>query len=1078
MHIRKLARVLIYSTIFIISTFTVAVAQEVSQQDIEQAECFVKALKPFMNRNLEIWRVARTGNDEANRGIEPHRIEHPCGANQPQYGFYTLQQVELNIQKFSSFINQHKGKSSSKSDDGMKQETLPSYYSGLDQNPNNIMEGLQREFDPKGFAQTKYRQTLQEQGMNFVNGLVQQLEQNNYLIETNDPAELLADFNRKFSNLESIQANYQKGAFNFGYQRGQQLADQIAGKDYEAIAINSLTFIETLGNMRRAEKELERSKKLLEQQKKDRMYELYRMTVESTFEIRENYVKRAAFAESRTVEQNNLNYVFHLNCYIDALYTRFNAGYSDWNINRCNMPEMDSISEIPNNLISKDRQLMDIAERKFALYERLEESIYIDGAISFAATAVKENPTAENYYRLGEFYAKRNQILALVFLKTASSLKPEYITSAKQKFIDEIEKNTNESVRNAITVNNTDYLQLFVKSGAHELIRFNGLTLLSYALSLDEPDAVQVILNEQAEGLEPTELETSLQNSVMLAAASNSIKTFERLSELGISLNFELNGRSPIDIASEYLSLDAYAFLLERSDKKSLYDQKYSSSKIAVLYNAESNPEKSIEIIESALSMGEVETISVLMVENLAEKPWFVSVLGGSQKARSIVKQYRDINLEVKKQFVDQTKISSPSSYAIDYLESGLLEITPSMIVESLISDDEALEQKVYDRSVLGTLMINYVESINGSQYLRLSYQELLDPEKDISQSTLDSYAVSLYQQMSNGYGSDEDKKDFINYLKSNYEYDDDLTFVDMLDLTREMTLEAGKPFAEVAYKQNRNRALENKLDEQAKRSIIDVYFAWAFPRGRPIGPQHFSRILTNNKWSFLETPSKSVQELTTDQMSIIYLAYKSDNYELFQYFDQKYDLNSVKNGDGTPLSERMQSKGTILNREEFVSEDFGLSTSNPQFLRDQISNIMTFSDVEIIEAYKSSINVNDLMSYELESMAVETRKQGILDLYAMAGLSINSPISVTGGTLLHFCVDYIKEVTDIGYNDLDFIADLNLDKALKDTNGNTAFDYLKKNKKAITKKKYIGSYEIEYKGGLLYDSVEVFIKD
>lgn len=78
------------------------------EESIRSAQCFVDAMKAHADINRQEWAVARTGNNSANRGIEPIRIEHPCSKDNPSYGFYTHEQVVNNIRVFSAAIKKWK----------------------------------------------------------------------------------------------------------------------------------------------------------------------------------------------------------------------------------------------------------------------------------------------------------------------------------------------------------------------------------------------------------------------------------------------------------------------------------------------------------------------------------------------------------------------------------------------------------------------------------------------------------------------------------------------------------------------------------------------------------------------------------------------------------------------------------------------------------------------------------------------------------------------------------------------------------------------------------------------------------
>ena len=63
---------------------------------------------------------------------------------------------------------------------------------------------------------------------------------------------------------------------------------------------------------------------------------------------------------------------------------------------------------------------------------------------------------------------------------------------------------------------------------------------------------MQVLLNAYVEGLDDFSKNRMIQKTVLVSAQENSDKCMEKLLELGISTNFELDGQSPRSVAEKH----------------------------------------------------------------------------------------------------------------------------------------------------------------------------------------------------------------------------------------------------------------------------------------------------------------------------------------------------------------------------------------------------------------------------------------------------------------------------------------------------------------------------------------------
>lgn len=803
--------------------------------------------------------------------------------------------------------------SSTRSGNSSPNNTLGGTLAAINDKPENLFEGLLKEFDPEGYADISYMKSMQAQGERIVNGLVQKVNQYGNLIETNDPASLLQDFQSKFSSLENIQANYQKQSFDFGYQRGQQLSGQLSNSDYEGAFINSISFLNTLGEMRRAEKELEARKKALEQQKQNQMFQIYKMAWEKNNELLEVYNERAAYAESIKDEQNNLQYVYHQVCYLNSMTNGINANRDDWYLDRCSVPSISNETEMVNKLVSKDIRLMQIADRKMKFYEEGSGEVYLEAAISFTAKAVKENPSAENYLKLAELYAKSSNILALVALESAKAVDASLFFAETLKFYNETRNAAIDEVTNAIINNDIDYLQSFVNVGLHKTVRLDGKPLLSFTISLDKPDAVQTLLNYEADRLDQEQLQEKINETLILAAFLNASNTIARIKNLGVNIDFEKNGKNLVDYAVEGLSPNAIQELLKLNSYRKHYQDKYGNHPIDLMVTGIVNPTLAAEKAKG-ISVEDTGILVSRLIQLANKNAEYYTLFSLSPAFQKHIKGDTHLLEEITMSFKEQMTLPSPLSKAHLILRTGLVNIN-----EIKVSDEKSnrLEKRTtgpgiysedYDPLIIKNLKVDYYHNHlmqlaeNGSSQLN-STNDFVS-ENNALKGYPENTAFKLYKSFVETIPYENEHLAFTSYVFAN------------TDLFKEIDSKEDLSAVTVSNGQSLLDYMKRSLDESGlghafyrnKEFISPDFFDLTKEKGRQ---ELYDLILSVNT---LKKEAKWIQNLpksvNSDEEILNRLknqaGFKSYRERLIQYIfeNQEIDINAKLTDDG----------GTILH--------------------------------------------------------------------------------------------------------------------------------------------------------------------
>lgn len=666
----------IFTTILVFSSQLIK-AQELTQEQFEQVQCFVNKLKPYMDASKSEWDVQRTGNDSANRGIEPIRIEHACGAGQPQYGYYTLQQVKNNVRKFSELLRKNNGMQGSSSE-------------------LNRGSGTSGNFVPADYRQViNYKQQLDDLAQSFTD----RLDRVDGLIQTNDPEELLRDFIRKMQDINFVQQDISAANFNAIKESIENIQDAAVNNNQSSF-YQGIGALASLYDLKEKKREAEAREAALKQQRRSQMSKIYWSALEKVNEQQDQFIYLAAYEEDQKTEEYYLQLADNMECYKESMLENWSVNSSSWLINNCPVPTKP-LKGIPNNLLSEEQKNLQLAEKKYNRYlsereikrgagieleaenqyantyhavvttidpkgpayaaglregdkiigfdelplsslsrdeiavlyepfktvnpkgynyildnpEAANGGLYIaskeafeiisdlikrdtdgftidyheislnelgsdymsgsyddvfiptqtetegllpfrEAAISFAAKALSLNPSGENYLRMADFYSEENSVIALSYL-----LEAQKNGADDAALYEKLKAEVSNDIKIAVRASDSEVLTSFVSSGLDTEVLVEGKNVLGYAIAEDNPDAVQILLNAYVGVIDESRREEFIQETVLEIARQNSRDSFSRIMELGVDLNFTLNGESPQSVAESNESTEILQLL-------------------------------------------------------------------------------------------------------------------------------------------------------------------------------------------------------------------------------------------------------------------------------------------------------------------------------------------------------------------------------------------------------------------------------------------------------------------------------------------------------------------------------------
>lgn len=925
----------------------------------------------------------------------------------------------------------------------------------------NIKDEYLKTFNPESYHSYKAGEGILKQGEALANNLSRNLANYQDLVNTTDPDELLADFNHKMQNIENLEEQFLEANRNLGYQVGQNLGNSISSGDAEATMFQALGALSSLGESRRARKELEAKKQALQKQRRDKMSEIYWKAVEYNEKTKKQYLELAAYAETPEDEQYYLAYVENLECYAGSMESNWSSYHTRWLQNNCPAPPKSDKTYIENTFIPKDAQYSSLAKKKYRYYLNTEIAEFRSSAISFAAAAAKINPEAKYYYQIGEYYQDVSTILALSSFLTARELNPGFFDPEKERSLTELRNNTELEINRAIVENDKEYLTAFLDSELDKTIRVDGKSILNYAVRLDQPDAVQLILNKYVEDQTQDEINEKLQKTIMMCAVHNSTQTLQRFIDLSVNVNFTLQDHSPIDIAEKVRASEAFSLLLDHSDQKGHYSAKYANSPTLILAMARSNPAGAAESLGRLYGNSGFEEMVSYMMENLDDHPEYIGILGSSKEASNFIQADRGLKQQILYKFKDQVLTEYPASTAHLYLKHDLVNFDHIPLLSELEPEKETGQEIVSETGPdePGTEQFNigfkteilierWKEQLKETEQSDLftgkqkkdfvdAYKKLLTDLQEIqSKATtgtvseeeerkIDMYFIGhLMGDIKNDF--EHLRKPFHDYLLNKYMVVEHISSKEKLKVIIEDLEKQGQAKETVQYWKD---LLKKGLSASEENTVNYLYLQYALKLALPLDNQSLNRLLENPYNTGNNTPDNM------DQQSLAHIAYEKNNPQLFRELDKKFNLAEVTDAAGRSLFE------TMLTSDYFSNLVF-LEQPNEQFDSDRLAYYSTdFNFDEKLQGlhpvYTYLINKSSLQTHHFTELA---------EIYHAYDIDPNSRITPDGGTILHFLATQIREYSYIANLETPkFIAKMGLDKKIKNNEGQTAYDVFNK---------------------------------
>jgi hypothetical protein len=937
-----------------------------------------------------------------------------------------------------------------------------------------------KTYNPDGYNGYHNALDLRDQGLSLVSSLKNGLNQNIRLTESFDPLTILNDFNRQIQNIEALEANFNKETNTYDFNAGQSIGNNFSSGNFDQGMNEVFGYLGGLEGRNQARRQAEAKKASLRRERDDKMGKAYTKAQDYNNQTILEYVKAAAFAESVAEENHFYSYVTNLECFSESMESKFSTTNSYWLTNKCTEPIKNEFSGIENKFVTKDVQYLNIAKRKYKRFQETGYEAYRDGAIAFTAAVADEKPTAKVFTLLGDYYTGKSNVLALTNYLAAQSYNKDFIQGESLKNLNLVKTETTKDIKDAIETNNKAFLNTFLSSNLDKTIIINGKSILNYAIELDQPDAVQIILNKYIDGKPQSVIQDRLQKTIMMAAIYDSPKLIQRFDELGSSIDFEMKGYRPIEVAEKSISIQVFDYYIENLEDGSELLTQYKSSPINILLIGKNDPISAGKKIDTEITdNNQLQDFVNILVSKSVKNTNCYYILGNSLSARKLINNKPYLKNTIQERLVYEiTHSEVKSSKAADIISSGILEYEKVPTLGDLLSKSEYLqvESTLSKEKELDFILDFYKESLIQMKNMGVSqyYTQKTKDEtiagienevtrlsnikaniSNITEKQRKEISTIFLSTLGGSEGYFDLKRKYYDFYLSTLKKEQNYTMTEKFNISigylEEVLSKLNQESQKSGYDatiwtiNNLKKNLE-KVNELSKAEIqsFNKTFStfYLLPSGKDLDAESLRFLLLEN---YIEGEDSYLR----NDYSIALIAFKKEDAKLFKAIDKHYDMNSAFNSDGSSLLINMLNEGSLI-RESYIDWKYDRKIKvEKSYLSKDFNFNKKIGESYPIEILLQNAPINTVGQTE-DFFAIDLKD--IKDIY---NVDFNRYYPLLEGTILHWYVARLVNESILAYNSGlgEFIKTLNIDKSIVNAENLTAYELYVVNKKTINKK-------------------------
>lgn len=986
------------------------------------------------------------------------------------------------------------------------QQTAPTLnYTGYEGKNQRLKDEYLKTFSKRETYNAYVKgENIKRTGVALAKRLSEGLDQINDEISSSNPEDILKEFNEKMQNIERLEAQFNEQNREYSFNAGGEIGNSLGNGDWESGLHQLASFFNAGAEQREARKAMEAKKQALYQQRLNKMSKIYWKAVDFNKAQRERYLRAAAYSKNRADEAYNLAFVENLDCFLQKMKNNFSSSNTYWLINDCTTPQKPKQQIKLNTGAKESENFIDIADRKFKIFHENEADIFRNAAITYASAAVKENPKPEYFLKLADYYRNYSNLLEYVSLLSAKEFSKNPSNDLKKR-IKDLNYRVEVEANYALDNNNIDYINTFLNAELDKVVKIDDKDILNYAIENDKAEAVLTILNYRNKNESQKGITQNLNNALMLCAIENSPKTITSFINNGVSVNTKVNGQTPLEVANELMSVEAYEVLLKASNTKS---NKTNKGLTGLLSLSKKDTKTAAEDLDSRSDQEIMELIDFVLNIN-APKTEYLNFIGTSQKVKSIVKSNETLKKRISIIFFEELQKDIPYSKAHVIIQTGLLSFDSMPMYSDVVIQEN--QGKKVDRPLSYEEEIDLLiknQTKNTLMYNQMTVSEAITKNM-ITQWKEEAQEVIKHYESIKGQDTKENQDEIltkvISVLKQNKQYEllrqYGFYYAQNLMLKKPYSMKDKVRLAIESDKRSKDQySSDYSIIEREKEKRLKKYNDYLSGSGE----------LSDNEKKFINSlfiydlihldkrfDTDAVEEYfgikinkNEGDISLAYYAWENNNPLLFHALDEKFDFSQKTGQNNTSLLERIVKKGSpgyygkyydpnsllgnmagsvlggAKEQHERILKSFKSTLSS-----DNQTNSLIKKEISDYEKHKRrELFYSKDFDFESKSKDGETLLFIFLynlindaslfhefkDIVSLYNIELKNLRMQDGGTVLHWYAKNMKDFAEYENLILDFgnyIKQFDIDSSIRDSKGQTAWDIFNANKDNIKDK-------------------------
>jgi uncharacterized protein (TIGR02145 family) len=386
---------------------------------------------------------------------------------------------------------------------------------------------------------------------------------------SNDPEVLLTKYYEKIDELNRnfiVQQNINNanidasirglGEFAANVARNNNITTKSALGDFliKEIVIGTAQERAKQKNEQNLEMQRRQLQETLEENLSTQMYDLKEQMLSENIEKRDQYFEAMAYEADFSKEAYYIKCYEYYNCFTKQIISEYSYKSESWYKPRCLSPRIEYSTSIGI------RDYAEIADRKFELYHKYNNDVFLQATNIFLDASLAENKKNPRAYYL-KAQIEKDIVDKMFFSTVAINLEPG---NANYKNLNnEVSDAFNDSFFMAIRNEDIGFISRSIEYGFHLGREQDGKSSLEMAIELDKPVIVEMFINSIPDGKK----NISTDGSILLfhACAVDALEVVKKLISIGVNPEYRdknNSGLTALNVAIENNSQKVIPFLV------------------------------------------------------------------------------------------------------------------------------------------------------------------------------------------------------------------------------------------------------------------------------------------------------------------------------------------------------------------------------------------------------------------------------------------------------------------------------------------------------------------------------------